>query len=272
MSAASAEGVRPLTGCTVVVTRPADQSATLVVAIRRLGAHTIVAPAIEIAPARSASLTRALRELEAGAFSWITLTSRATVEMLASRLPGPDALGNTKAAAIGDGTAAAFRAWTRRDPDLVPASFTTTDLARAFPRGAGRVLCARADIAPAGLEVALAEKGWSPTRVDAYRTRFPRSLPSEARTALRAGRVDAVTFTSASTVRGYVGALGTVAGTPPETPPKTPKVVCIGPVTATEARNHGLTVHAVATPHSVDGVVDALVRVLSSTGGPASLR
>ena len=60
-----------------------------------------------------------------------------------------------------------------RDPDLVPATFTTIGLARAFPRGSGRVLCARADIAPEGLEDALAAKGWSPTRVDAYRTRMP---------------------------------------------------------------------------------------------------
>ncbi len=213
-----------------------------------------MAPAIEIVPARSAELTKALRDLEAGDFAWITLTSRATVAMLASRLPGPRALGDARVAAIGDGTAAAFRRWARRDPDLVPASFTTTGLARAFPRGQGRVLCARANIAPPGLEDALAAKGWSPTRVDAYRTRMPRALPREARDALRAGEVDAVTFTSASTVRGFVGALDAVAGAP--------KVVCIGPVTAREAREHGLTVHAVARPHTIDGLVDALLRVL----------
>jgi uroporphyrinogen-III synthase len=245
---------RPLAGRTVVLTRPADQSASLMSAVRRLGARAIVAPAIELAPARSAALTKSLRDLEAGGFEWITLTSRATVDMLAARLTGPRALGGARVAAIGEGTASAFRRWARRDPDLVPASFTTSGLARAFPRGAGRVLCARADIAPPGLEDALATKGWSPTRVDAYRTRMPRSLPKEARDALRAGEVDAVTFTSASTVRGFVGALGMVTGAP--------KVVCIGPVTAKEARDHGLIVHAVARPHTVEGLVQALMRVL----------
>lgn len=246
---------KPLAARIVVLTRPADQSAPLASTLRRLGAHAIVAPAIEIAPVRSAALTSALRDLDAGDFAWITLTSRATVAMLASRLAGPRSLGGARVAAIGDGTAAAFRRWARRDPDLVPASFTTTGLARAFPRGEGRVLCARADIAPAGLEDALAAKGWSPTRVDAYRTRMPRALPREARDALRAGEVDAVTFTSASTVRGFVGALDAVAGAP--------KVVCIGPVTAKEAREHGLTVHAVAKPHTIDGLVEALLRVLA---------
>jgi uroporphyrinogen-III synthase len=117
------------------------------------------------------------------------------------------------------------------------------------------VLCARADIAPEGLEDALARKGWAPERVDAYRTRMPRSLPKEARDALRRGEVDAVTFTSVSTVRGFVHALGPVKGTP--------KVVCIGPVTAKEARARGLTVHGVADPHTIEGLIGALERVFT---------
>jgi uroporphyrinogen-III synthase len=148
-----------------------------------------------------------------------------------------------------------FRAWARRPPDLMPGTFTTAGLARAFPRGEGSVLCARADIAPAGLEDALAAKGWSPVRVDAYRTRMPRTLTVDARTALRDGRIDAITFTSASTVRGFVGATGVVRGNP--------KVVSIGPVTAREAREHGLRVSAVARPHTIEGLVAALERALS---------
>jgi len=242
----------PLKGRTVLVTRPTDESAALVEELERRGARAIVAPSIEIVPTRSAVLTRALKDLAAGRFTWITITSRASVEMLASRLEP----GNVRArvAAIGEGSAAAFSAWAGREVDLQPSVFTTVGLARAFPKGIGRVLCARADIAPEGLEDALAAKGWSPERVDAYRTRMPRSLPPEARAALADGQVDAVTFTSASTVRGFVGALGAVRGTP--------KVVCIGPVTAKEARAHGLTVHAVARPHTFEGVVDAVERAL----------
>src|SRR5207247_563261 len=154
-----------------------------------------------------------------------------------------------------DGTATAWRAWSRRAPDLRPKTFTTAALARAFPRGTGRVLCPRADIAPEGLEDALERKGWTPVRVDAYRTTFPRALPPVARAAFRDGVVDAVTFTSASTVRGFVQALRTGAK-------GNPKVVCIGPVTAREARAHGLTVHAGANPHTVDGLVSAVGRAL----------
>jgi uroporphyrinogen III methyltransferase / synthase len=106
------------------------------------------------------------------------------------------------------------------------------------------------------LEAALAANGWSPVRVDAYRTRMARTLPAGARAALRDGDVDAITFTSASTVRGFVGSTGVVRGNP--------KIVSIGPVTAREAREHGLRVSAVARPHTIEGLVAALERVLTA--------
>ena len=98
-------------------------------------------------------------------------------------------------------------------------------------------------------------KGWAPERVDAYRTRFSSRLPAAARRALQAGEIDAVTFTSASTVEGFGRAGGSIRrGT---------KVVCIGPVTARVARAQGLTVHAVADPHTTDGLLAALERVFA---------
>jgi uroporphyrinogen-III synthase len=245
--------VKPLAGHVVLVTRPADQSASLIRLLRKMGATTIVAPSIRIAPVRSAALTQALRDLRSGRFEWIVLTSRSTVEMLSSRVGTPADV-RASVAAIGEGTGEAFRAWTRRTPDLMPVTFTTAALARAFPKGEGGVLCARADIAPPGLEDALAAKGWTPKRVDAYRTVMPRSLPAEAAAALRAGRVDALTFTSASTVRGFVGAVRVVRGNP--------KVVCIGPVTAREARERDLRVSAVARPYTIEGLVEAVERAL----------
>jgi uroporphyrinogen-III synthase len=248
---------RTLAGRTIIVTRPAEQAEPLVRELERRGARVVVAPTIRIVPARSAALTVALKELAAGRFDWITLTSRATVDVLRDRLVSPRDV-RSKVAVIGDGTAEAFRRWARRDPDLQPSTFTTSALARAFPRGRGRVLCARADIAPEGLEAALHTKGWDTERVAAYRTVFATSLPREARDAFRRGEVDAVTFTSASTVRGFTNALGAAKGTP--------KVVCIGPVTAAAARNAGLRPAAVAQPHTIEGLVAAVERALASSG------
>jgi uroporphyrinogen-III synthase len=244
---------RTLAGRTILVTRPAEHAARLVRALERRGARVLLAPAVRLVPARSAVLTAALRELAAGRFDWITLTSAATVDVLRDRLDAPREV-RARVAVIGEGTASAFRRWARRDPDLRPSTFTTAALARAFPRGSGRVLCARADIAPQGLEAALARKGWDAVRVDAYRTVLAASLPRPARDALRRGQVDAVTFTSASTVRGFVRALGGAQGAP--------KVISIGPVTSAAAREAGLRPAAVAEPHTIDGLVAALERTL----------
>jgi len=245
----------PLAGRTILVTRPVDRSERLVNILDQRGATVIAAPSIELKAVRSADLTRALRDLANGDFAWIVLTSPATVRMLDERLGTANDV-RADVAAIGEGTAAAYARWARQEPELLPRTFTVDGLARAFPRGDGRVLCARADIAPDGLEDALAAKGWLPTRVDAYRTVFPRRLPNGARTALAGGNVDAITFTSASTVRGFLEALGTtpIVGKP--------KVVCIGPITAKQARDAGLTVHTVADPHTTDGLVEAVERAL----------
>jgi len=243
----------PLAGKVVLVTRPRDQAEVLVRELERLGATAIVAPTIEIVPVRSAELTNALHGLAAGAFAWISLTSRATVDVLASQLEPGEV--QARVAAVGEGTAAAFRRWAGREPDLVPRTFTTAALAHAFPRGHGRVLCARADVAPQGFEESLAAKGWTPLRVDAYRTKMPEWLPIGAREALARGTVDAITFTSASSVRGFANAVSDVQGDP--------KIVCLGPVTAREARALGLDVTAVAEPHTMEGLMGALERALA---------
>jgi uroporphyrinogen III methyltransferase / synthase len=244
---------RTLVGRTVLVTRPADQAEPLVRELERRGARVLVAPTIRLAPARSAALTAALKDLAAGRFEWIVLTSQRTVAMFRDRMASPHDV-RAKVAAIGEGTATAFRDWARRDPDLQPPTFTTEALARAFPRGEGRVLCARADIAPEGLEDALSSKGWNPLRVVAYRTHLATSFPREVRRAVMWDEIDAVTFTSASTVRGFANALGRRWGRF--------RVVCIGPVTSREARKRLGAVHGVARPHTIEGLVDAVERSL----------
>jgi uroporphyrinogen-III synthase len=248
---------RPLEGRTVLVTRPSDQAAGLVSMLEARGATAVVAPAIRIRGIRSDALEQAIGDLAAGRFAWITVTSAATVDVLAKRIDAADL--HAHVAAVGEGTAAALIAWSGHEPDLVPDVYETEALARAFPRGEGSVLCLRADVAPPGLEEGLRSKGWTPTRVDAYRTVLARRLPAGARGALAAGSVDAVTFTSGSTVRGFVRAL---AGPPATAPAGVVRCVCIGPVTAREARANGFAVAGVASPHTVDGLVEAVERAL----------
>jgi len=246
---------KSLKGRTILVTRPEREAESLGEMLRAQGAETIEAPAIEILPPEdTAQLDRAIRDAVGGEFEWVVFTSPRAVEAVVARLVvlGLEITIPTSVAAVGEKTATTLRDLGMR-VDLVPKVFTTETLADAFPPGKGRVLLPRADIAPDGLEDGLAAKGWAPHRVTAYRTRFPDELPPEAYDALEAGRIDAVVFTSTSTVRGFAHMAGVRTG---------PCVVCIGPVTARAAEEAGFTVDAVASPHTMEGVLKALRRTL----------
>ena len=67
-------------------------------------------------------------------------------------------------------------------------------------------------------------------------------------------RADYVTFTSSSTVRLLLEAIGGAENFPGEA-----RVVSIGPVTSDTARELGLEVHVEARRHDVDGLIDALL-------------
>jgi uroporphyrinogen-III synthase len=246
----------PLSGRTIVVTRPAEDSPALAEKLQKRGARVIDAPAIEIEPVSDAAeLDEAVRELAVGDYVWVSFSSPRAVDVVLDRLRAfglPPRL-PAKVAAVGPATAERLAA-RNVAVDLQADPHTTEALAGSFPDGEGRVLLPRADIAPEGLEEALRAKGWSPVRVEAYRTRFPEDRPHDAREALKDGTVDAVTFTSSSTVEGFARMAGVVNG---------PRVVCIGPVTAEAAKKTGFPVDAVAEPHTIDGLVAALERLFT---------
>jgi uroporphyrinogen III methyltransferase/synthase len=67
-------------------------------------------------------------------------------------------------------------------------------------------------------------------------------------------RADVITFTSASTVRGFAAALGDRM----QTAVIGKTIACIGPITAAAARDAGLSVDHVASEYTVDGLIAAL--------------
>jgi uroporphyrinogen-III synthase len=248
----------PLAGRCVVVTRPADEEGKLADLLRSAGAEVLEAPSIEILPAEDTGpLDEAVSDLCEGGFAWVVFSSPRAVDAACERM---DALGYRRGmaamiAAVGPATAAAL-VEAGFHVHLVADPHTTDALADGFPSGHGRVLLPRADIAPPGLEERLEEKGWTPVRVVAYRTGFSIELPEEVAESLASGRVDAVTFSSASTVRGFARLT---------TERERFAAVCIGPVTARAAREEGFRIAEVADPHSMEGLADAVVRTLASS-------
>ncbi|MGH9129261.1 MAG: uroporphyrinogen-III C-methyltransferase [Acidimicrobiales bacterium] len=243
---------RPLLSRRVVVTRSASQASTLSSLLAGAGAEVVEVPVIaQGAPAdRGAALRSAA--IEVGCYDWVVFTSANAVERFMALLRDARDLGAARVAAIGPGTAGALASW-RVVADLVPERSVAEGLVEAFPappgRGGGKVLLPRAAVAREALPEALRAMGWACDVVEAYVTVRP---PVSAELLARARGADAITFTSASTVSGWLE-LGE------ETPGL---VVCIGPVTAGAAVDGGLHVGAVADPHSIEGLVAATIHHL----------
>jgi uroporphyrinogen-III synthase len=222
-----------------VVTAPGRLAARL----RDLGATVVDAPVIAIEG-------NALDGVDVEGYDWVAFTSANGVAAFwaDSRVVSPYKSAQ-KVAAVGPATADALRE-RGIQVDLVPDEAVAEALVGAFPDGPGRVLLPQAAAARPTLADGLRAKGWTVDVVEAYRTD---AVALSANQLDAAARADAIAFTSSSTVANYLGAGG----------PVPPVVVCIGPVTAETAAARGLTVAAVADPHTVDGLVDAITAALS---------
>ena len=242
---------RPLFGRTVVVTRAREQASELRARLTALGATVLELPSIRITP-----IDFEIPDLSH--FAWLILTSVNAVEAFFDRGLVPKgldarALAPVRIAVIGPGTAAALGRYGLR-ADLVPERSVAESLLDAMPDGTGRVLLPRAETARDVLPEGLAAKGYDVEVLSVYRTE-PTPADPAALARLRAGTVDAITFTSASTVRNFRAAVGAL-------PDPQPAVISIGPVTSRQVSDEGMRVDVEADPHTIDGLVEALVRKL----------
>ncbi|MGE5282771.1 MAG: uroporphyrinogen-III C-methyltransferase [Chloroflexota bacterium] len=246
---------RPLYGRRVVVTRARAQASGLAKRLRNLGAEVVELPAIRIEPRiGSDEVKEAIERI--GEYSLVCLTSPNGVQLLfeALRAAGLDAraLADATVAAIGPGTA---RALAKRsiDADFVPDRYVAEALVEALDEvdvDGKRVLVARAAEARDVLPDALRGRGAEVDVVALYETVREEPSPEAVEAAQGAGYV---TFTSSSTVRNLIDALG-------ERFPAAARVVSIGPVTTDAARDAGLTVHVEAERHDIEGLVEALLK------------
>jgi len=234
------KAARPLGGVSVTVTRARAQAGTLATRLRALGASVVETPVIRIEPLAA--------ELPAIAgYDLLCVTSPNGAELLLSGVRDARALAGPRIAALGPGTARALRAGGVA-ADVVPERAVAEALVEALEAvEVSRALVVRAEEARDVLPDALRARGAHVDVVALYRTvREP--LGQDARAA--ALGVDYVTFASASAVRFFHEAAGSLDG---------PRIVSIGPVTSAELRRLGAEPHVEAAEHTPDGLVAALV-------------
>jgi uroporphyrinogen III methyltransferase/synthase len=247
----------PLFGKRVAVTRARAQASSLAARLSELGAEVIQLPAIRIASRSGEEVREAARQLARGAYDIVCVTSpngaRLLLEALAREGRDARALAGTTVGAIGPGTAQAL-ADEGIEADVIPERSIGEALAaelRKLPLEGKRVLVARASQARDVLPESLRDGGAEVDVVALYDT-VRESLDEENLAAL--DDIDYLTFTSSSTVRFFVDALGGSRSLPERV-----RIVSIGPVTSAAARERGVRVDVEASQHDIDGLIEALV-------------
>ncbi len=242
----------------VLIARPADQAGELADRLRALGIDPVVVPTVAIAPPESwTDVDLALGRL--GTYDWVLFTSANGVHMLLNRRkaigmtePMPAAL---RWAAVGPGTAAALAGYGMTGVWL-PSRYLGESAGGELPAATGqRVLRVRGQSASPAAAETLRVRGVVVDEVVAYQTiEAPRESEPLLRRAWEEG-VDGIIFTSASTVRGFA-ALAARVGIDDDI--GSVLTVAVGPVTAQAMEAAGWEVGAVATQHSIDGIVTVI--------------
>ena len=247
---------RPLFGTSVVVTRAPEGGGGLAARLRAAGADVVEVPTIRIEEPADGGVALQAAVASVQDYDWVVLTSPNGARRFCERLRDGRDLAGVGLAAIGPGTAAAL-AERHLVVDLVPERYVAESLLEAFPDPPsdrqGRVLLARAEVAREVLPEGLRARGWQVDVADAYRT-LPAQVDDADRERIAAAQV--VTFASASAVHNFLAALG------PEALPGV--IATIGPITSAAVHDAGLRVSVEAEPHTLDGLVAALVEHLGA--------
>lgn len=236
-----------LRGRRVVVTRAPHQAGDLGAALERRGAVPVAYPCIDIAlPQDMARLGDALGHLDR--YDWAVITSPNTTRMLRNFAADWSAL---RIAAVGAATAEAVRKDFGTAVTFTPSRQLGDSLAAEMPVQPGeRVFIPQSARADNAVASTLRGRGAVVDAITAYEN-VVGTGGADLAALLEAGAVDALTFTSGSTVDNLKARLGYAPlGVP---------VACIGPATGEVALAHGYeTVIMPGADYSLDGMLDAL--------------
>ena len=251
---------KPLFGKRVLVTRAVHQAGSLSSLLRDEAAQPVLAPTIRLAPPEDAGpLLDAVRHLDC--YDWVLFTSGNAVDAFFRALRDvgldPRALDRSKVCCIGTKTRATLDVY-GIEADLVPDDARAEGVIaalRPFITPRTKVLLPRAKVAREVLPDSLRQAGAEVDVVTAYRTLPP--TPAEADRIISLvdpAEIDAVLFTSSSTVRNLLDVLGhegiqrlnALA------------LFSIGPITTRTAEELGLVISASARDQTIESLVETV--------------
>ncbi|MBT7188523.1 uroporphyrinogen-III synthase [Candidatus Bathyarchaeota archaeon] len=260
----------PLAGKTVAITRPMHQCKEMVEIVETMGGTAYVAPMIEITAPKGEELAEFIRKTASGCFDKLVFLSVNSIRCIfeeAQREGKLDLLlkGINASGVLVIGTRTQRELVGHGVTDNVVARIQSTDGVLEAIGGELKGLhigIPRSSMANSELGDALKVRGAQVTEVTAYISRPPadRSRAIELIRDLEAGKVDAVTFTSASTATNLaeIAEQENLLGQLKEGLGRT-IVAAIGPRAKGAIEALGFKVNIVPEKHSIRDLVEALV-------------
>ncbi len=259
---------KPLFGKKIVITRARAQASGLRADLTRLGAHCIEIPTIRIQPPQdNTQVIEAIDRIQD--YDWLVFTSVNGVKYFFDTLfgMGKDVriLGHLKFGCIGPVTKERLADFGIIS-DILPRTFRAESVVEAFAQTdiqGKKVLLPRAKKARTILPEELTKMGATVDEVTAYETMPDKDAGPTLISLLEKKQVDAVTFTSSSTVSNFMSLLN---------PAKAPEllndviIASIGPITSDTARSFGLNPAIEADPYTIPGLVDSLLTHYTKEG------
>jgi len=252
---------RPLFGVRVMVTRPADQAATMYRDLRELGAEVLAFPTIDTAEDFRPDEWDALRKIKTDK-RWLMFTSENGVRYFLKQwfatVGDIRRLSDYRIAASGDGTIRALNAFDIA-PDFVPTTGTTAALAQQMGErldlAGGTLVRVRSSGGTDSAFEALGEKGAKVISLPVHRT-FHIKWPVATKEKLSAYPPDVIIFTSGSAVDGLADNLDR---NELEELGKGATIVSVGPATSRVIRSHGMDVTMESKEHTIPAIIEELL-------------
>jgi len=195
-----------LEGRQIVITRAAHQSNKIARIIRERGGQPLLYPCIDfVAPTELSSLDTALNKAASGSFDWLLVTSENTASFLGLRSRElAISLHDAKVAAIGPRSAHAVEKHMGVRAEIVARKHQAEGLVDVLGNVTGlRILLPQSNLARPFLGKNLAARGAVVETVVAYRTIVGTGGDDVGR-LLAEQAIDAITFTSPSTVNNFM--------------------------------------------------------------------
>lgn len=260
---------RPLGGRQILITRPRSQGQTFARTLRGLGAQVIEFPSIQVEPLqgkrekeRILTALKEIRNRKTGT-SWIVFTSAAGVRSFFNFLEEMNldirTLWGSRFAVIGRGTGRELGKRGIR-PDLMPDVYEAGKLGEVLAgqtKPGDLVTAFRAREASEELFPPVLKTGAECVDIPAYETRTGAddAWTEKIAAQFQEGKIDLVTFTSASTVRGFESTMrGKVV-------PGRILALCIGRKTEEEAKRLGMRT-VVAEEATVESMTEKILEIL----------